>query len=312
MTKMKIEQIHQVLTINQCGSINKAAEALFLSQPNLSISLKNLEDELGYKIFLRSNHGVKLTEQGKVFVQAATAVMGNFENLVRLGKPSQKENGRKELSIAIMPYRYLSSAAVRLYENYCNSDLNLTFHSGSRDDIVKSVYSGESEIGILSVYSPYFDLAMMELTKKRIHFMQLGEVPISILVGKQSPFYNLKEKTISKELLAGKCFVALKEMEYGTLSSLPDILGLGRERCPQKIYTSSWSLMIDIVRQIDCFSIVGTNTKAYEVIPYYQDVRTFRLEDCPYTSKIGWICREGFGLSALSMEYLNLIYPYFE
>ena len=57
---MKIEQIRQVLAINRCGSINKAAEELFLSQPNLSISVKNLEDELGYRIFIRSSHGVRL------------------------------------------------------------------------------------------------------------------------------------------------------------------------------------------------------------------------------------------------------------
>lgn len=309
---MKIEQIRQVLAINRCGSINKAAEELFLSQPNLSISVKNLEDELGYRIFVRSSHGVRLTHQGKIFVQSASVVMEQFDSLARLRRIPHANEDKQELSLAIMPYRYLSHAAVSLYENHRNSNLHLSFHSGSRDDIVESVFSGESEFGVLSIYSPFYDLVMMQLASKNIHFMQIGEVPISILVGKRSPLYRLEETTISRDQLKDKCFVALEEMEYGTLSSLPEILGLGENHCPQKIYASCWSLMMDIVRQTDSFSIVATNRKAYETIPYYQDLKTFQLADCAYTSKTGWICRDGFALPPLGMEFINLLYQYFD
>ncbi len=309
---MKIEQIRQVLTISRCGSINKAAEELFLSQPNLSISVKNLEDELGYRIFVRSSHGVRLTHQGKVFVQSASVVIDQFDSLSRLRRVPRTDEEKQELSLAIMEYRYLSHAAVSLYENHRNSNLHLSFHSGSRDEVVESVFSGESEFGVLGVYSPFYDLVMMQLASKNMHFMQIGEVPISILVGKRSPLYRLEGDTISREQLKDKCFVALEEMEHGTLSSLPELLGLGENLCPQKIYASSWSLMMDVVRQTDSFSIVATNRKAYETIPYYQDLKTFKLEDCAYTSKIGWICRDGFSLSALGMEFLKLLYQYFD
>ena len=58
---MKIEQIRQVLSIYQSGSINKAAQNLFLSQPYISNSLKSLERELQQKIFIRSYNGIQLT-----------------------------------------------------------------------------------------------------------------------------------------------------------------------------------------------------------------------------------------------------------
>ena len=95
---MKIEQIRQVLAINRCGSINKAAEELFLSQPNLSISVKNLEDELGYRIFIRSSHGVRLTHHGKIFVQSASVVMDQFDSLARLKRlPKENEDEEQKL-----------------------------------------------------------------------------------------------------------------------------------------------------------------------------------------------------------------------
>ena len=95
---MKIEQIRQVLAINRCGSINKAAEELFLSQPNLSISVKNLEDELGYRIFIRSSHGVRLTHHGKIFVQSASVVMDQFDSLARLKRLPKENEDEQELS----------------------------------------------------------------------------------------------------------------------------------------------------------------------------------------------------------------------
>ena len=309
---MKIEQIRQVLAINRCGSINKAAEELFLSQPNLSISVKNLEDELGYRIFIRSSHGVRLTHHGKIFVQSASVVMDQFDSLARLKRLPKENEDEQELSLAIMPYRYLSHAVVSLYEAHRNSNLKLNLHSGSRDEIIESVFSGESELGILSIYSPFYDLMMVQLAEKNINFMQIGEVPLSIIVGETSPLYHLEGTTIHRALLKDKCFVALEEMECGALSSLPEILGLGESCCPQKIYSSSWSLMMDVLRQTDSFSIVGTNRKAYETIPYYHGLKTFQLKDCIYTSKMGWICRDGFMLSALGVEFLNLLYQYFD
>lgn len=50
---MDIKMMEYVVEIERCGSINKAAKNLYLSQPNLSNALKNLESELGYTLFVR-------------------------------------------------------------------------------------------------------------------------------------------------------------------------------------------------------------------------------------------------------------------
>ena len=66
---MKLEQISYILEIAKQGSIGKAAKKLYMSQPNLSMSIRMLEEELGFKIFDRSNSGVELTAKGMELLQ---------------------------------------------------------------------------------------------------------------------------------------------------------------------------------------------------------------------------------------------------
>ena len=61
---MNFQHLQYVTTIEACGSISKAANKLYLSQPYISRVLHELEHELGIIIFERGNDGVKPTEAG--------------------------------------------------------------------------------------------------------------------------------------------------------------------------------------------------------------------------------------------------------
>ena len=64
---MTLQQLKYALTIADCGSMNEAAKHLFLSQPSLSETMKELEQEIGMQIFLRSNRGIVITPEGEEF-----------------------------------------------------------------------------------------------------------------------------------------------------------------------------------------------------------------------------------------------------
>ncbi|MBQ5325718.1 MAG: LysR family transcriptional regulator, partial [Oscillospiraceae bacterium] len=61
---MTFSQLNYVLEISRCGSINKAASKLFVSQSSLSNSIQELEKELDITIFVRSTKGIELTPEG--------------------------------------------------------------------------------------------------------------------------------------------------------------------------------------------------------------------------------------------------------
>ena len=61
---MTLQQLKYALTIADCGSMNEAAKQLFISQPSLSLAVKELEKEIGTRLFKRSNRGVSVTQEG--------------------------------------------------------------------------------------------------------------------------------------------------------------------------------------------------------------------------------------------------------
>lgn len=65
---MTIQQLHYIITISETGSLNKASEILYVSQPSLTSSVKELEKELGITIFHRSGRGVTPTNEGVEFL----------------------------------------------------------------------------------------------------------------------------------------------------------------------------------------------------------------------------------------------------
>ena len=65
---MTIQQLIYAITITEVGSMNRAAENLFITQPTLTKAIKDLESELGFSLFVRSGKGMFLTPEGREFI----------------------------------------------------------------------------------------------------------------------------------------------------------------------------------------------------------------------------------------------------
>ena len=73
--------LEYVVEIAKHGSISKAAQHLFISQPHLSNQIKSIEKQLGVKLFHRSAKGIQLTREGKIFLDDAQAILGDIKSL---------------------------------------------------------------------------------------------------------------------------------------------------------------------------------------------------------------------------------------
>ena len=78
---MTLQQLKYIIEIVNAGSMNAAAEKLFVTQPSLSNAVKELERELGIEIFLRSNRGIALSSEGVEFLSYARQVIEQAELL---------------------------------------------------------------------------------------------------------------------------------------------------------------------------------------------------------------------------------------
>ena len=76
---MTLQQLYYAITIAESGSLNKAAQILYIAQPSLTSSMQELEKELGISIFNRTGRGVTPTADGIEFLQHAKQLYSQYE-----------------------------------------------------------------------------------------------------------------------------------------------------------------------------------------------------------------------------------------
>ena len=100
--RIKIRHIQAFVEITRQGRMNRAAEALYLTQPAMSRTLKELEEIVGQPLLIRSRAGVTLTPQGKVFLHFArmslAALRQGFDGVAQV-----ERRGRSLLSVGLLP-----------------------------------------------------------------------------------------------------------------------------------------------------------------------------------------------------------------
>ena len=101
---MTLLQLHYAITISETGSLNKAAEILYVSQPSLTGSMQELEKELGITIFHRSGKGVTLTNDGLEFITHARQVYHQYETL--MDKYGKSGTLKKKFGVSTQHYSF--------------------------------------------------------------------------------------------------------------------------------------------------------------------------------------------------------------
>src|SRR5574344_795192 len=113
---MTLTQLHYVITIAKTGSMNKAAELLYVAQPSLTNAIKELEKELGITLFFRNGKGVTLTNDGSEFLQYARQIYGEYETV--LEKYGKSGNYKKKFGVSTQHYSFAVKAFVDMAKEF--------------------------------------------------------------------------------------------------------------------------------------------------------------------------------------------------
>ena len=96
---MTLTQCKYAVTVAEAGSMNEAARLLFISQPSLSAAIRELEDETGTELFLRTNRGIALTPEGEEFIGYARMLLEQYQLME--SKYIAKEKTKKKFSVSM-------------------------------------------------------------------------------------------------------------------------------------------------------------------------------------------------------------------
>lgn len=144
---MTIQQIRYVLTIAEKGSMNRAAEVLYVSQPSLTTAIRELEQELGVTIFHRSGRGVTLTNDGVEFITRARQVYRQFEELsARYGKGGVI---KPKFAVSTQHYSFAVKSFVEMVRQFDTAEYDFSIRETRTLDVIEDVYTGRSEVGVL-------------------------------------------------------------------------------------------------------------------------------------------------------------------
>ena len=143
---MTLQQLRQVLTIAESNSMNEAAKQLFISQPSLSETMKELETEIGLDIFLRSNRGIVITPEGEEFLGYARQVTEQF-GLLQSKYIDKKV--KEKFSVSTQHYTFAVKAFVETVKQIGMEQYEFAVHETTTISVIENVKNFKSEIGVL-------------------------------------------------------------------------------------------------------------------------------------------------------------------
>ena len=197
---MTLTQIQYVLAVAETGTISAAAKRLFIAQPSLTASIKELENELQVTLFRRTNKGVTLTPEGELlYSRIASAAVQIQDAEEELSATATLEHGAISISTTETALNiYLSEKLRAFHTEYPGIRLRISNHSTPQ--AVQAVRNGEVDFAIVT--TP----AEVENGLKMVELMPFYEV----LVGGKT-FTALASQTLSLKELAGYPLICLNE-----------------------------------------------------------------------------------------------------
>ena len=144
---MTIQQLKYIITISENGSLNKAAEVLFMTQPSLTSAVHELEKELGITLFNRGGKGVTLTNDGTEFLQYARQVVAQYDRL--LEKYGRGGTLRKKFGISTQHYSFAVKSFVEMVKQFDTDEYEFAIRETKTSEVIEDVTTGKSEVGIL-------------------------------------------------------------------------------------------------------------------------------------------------------------------
>lgn len=194
---MNLQFLKYVIEISYTGSITKAAENLYMAQPNLSAALRDIENEIGIKIFVRTSKGVVPTPEGKDFLTYAQSIVDQVKAL----ESHYSKQRISQINFCISSVR--SSMIAEVMASYINglsnrSGINIRLRECTPFEVINDVNDGFSEIGYLILPEKQCEYFKKFMEAKKLCFEQIASSRARILIKKDHPLVNDPNITFDK------------------------------------------------------------------------------------------------------------------
>lgn len=302
---MTIQQLRYIITISETGSLNKAAELLYVTQPSLTSAIKELEKEIGITIFNRTGKGVNLTNDGVEFLLYARQLYSQYESILeRYGKEG---NLKRKFGVSTQHYSFAVKAFVEMVKIFDTSKYEFAIRETKTKDVIQDVITLKSEIGILYLNDFNRKVISKLLHSNELDFHKLVDCNAYVYLWKGHPL--AKEESIRFSQLEEYPCLSFEQGDNSSFYFAEEILSTNEY--PRIIKACDRATMLNLMIGLNgytlCSGIISEelNGSDYLAVPFEADD-----EDPNGVMEIGYIVRKNNLLSNMGKLYIEEIKKY--
>ena len=296
---MTLQQIHYALTIEKCGSMNKAAQELFMVQSALTASVKELEKEVGITIFVRGPKGVTPTPEGREFLNDIRGLEGHYNTLVH--KYEGDGNYKRKFAVSTQHYSFAVNAFIKMAKQYDVNEFDFAVRETRTRDVIEDVGALRSEIGILYLSGKNEKVIRKLLDENELDFTALIKCDAYVYLSDAHPLAS-KKSIRFKDLEPYPCLM----FEQGEDAYYFSEEILSEYEYPRTIKCNDRATMLNMMQGMNgytlCSGIISDdiNGDGYKAIPFKAD------KDHPNSDmQIGYITKRNNILSEPGQRYID-------
>lgn len=155
---MNLLHLKYAVEVEKSCSISKAAENLFMGQPNLSRAIKELEESIGTTIFKRTSKGIYPTPQGEEFLQHAKSIVAQIDEIEEIYQSSK--NDKHKFSVSVPRASYIASAFTEFSKSLdLSRKLEVFYKETNSMTAINNIIQSDYRLGIIryqSAFESYF------------------------------------------------------------------------------------------------------------------------------------------------------------
>lgn len=297
---MTLQQMKYVICVADRGSMNEAAKALYISQPSLSGTIKELEKEIGIKIFIRSNKGIELTTEGSEFIGYARQTLEQYKFMENryLGLSSSK----KVFHVSAQHYTFAVEAFSKTIMKDSMEEYDFAIYETRTGEVISDVKNMRSELGILYINDFNSKVLYKELAENNLSFRELFTCDTYAYLSVKHPLAK-KKKVSLKDLDEYPC-LSFNQGEKNSFYFAEEVLST----YPYKkiIRVNDRATALNMMTLLNGFTLCSgvickeLNGDGYTAVPL----------DAEEKMTIGYIIRNDHILSPMALSFIEELNKY--
>ncbi len=297
---MTLAQLKYIITIAEAGTISEAAKRLYMAQPSLTASVRDLENELGIHIFSRTNKGVSLTAEGEEFLGYARQGIDQT-NLIE-----EKYFGaapvKHQFCVSTQHYSFAVEAFVNLLAEYGGEAYDFRIRETQTYELIDDVAKLRSEVGVLYLNKFNETVIRRTLQENDLTFHSLFVAKPHVFISKHSPLAGKKSVTLAD--LAPYPRLSYEQGEHNSFYFSEEIQST--LLCQKDIMVSDRATLFNLLIGLDGYTIcsgeINDRLNGRDIIAV-----PLAVDDA---MEIGYITKNNIILSQFGLLYIRALQDY--